>query len=50
VRISYKMLLHDRERMEAGILALVRRDEHLWTASRVRPTPAPMRNAGPAAR
>ncbi|MEC5152002.1 DUF559 domain-containing protein [Cryobacterium sp. GrIS_2_6] len=47
VRISYKMLLHDRERVEAGILALVRRDEHLWTASRVRPTPT--RNAGPCA-
>jgi len=46
VRISYKMLLHDRERVEAGILALVRRDEHLWSASRVRPTPTPRRNAG----
>ncbi|MEB0000139.1 DUF559 domain-containing protein [Cryobacterium sp. RTS3] len=49
VRISYKMLLHDRERVEAGILALIRRDEHLWTASRVRPQPAPTRNAGPGA-
>ena len=39
LRITYRMIMQDWQRVADGILALVRRDEHRWRASRVRPTP-----------
>ncbi|MBG6056725.1 very-short-patch-repair endonuclease [Cryobacterium sp. MP_M3] len=39
LRITYRMIMRDWQRVMDGILALVRRDEHRWRAGRVRPTP-----------
>ncbi len=39
LRITYRMIMQDWQRVADGILALVRRDEHRWRAGRVRPTP-----------
>ncbi|MFC6354505.1 hypothetical protein [Luethyella okanaganae] len=33
LRISYRMLMNDRAKVEAGILELVRRDEYLWSSN-----------------
>ncbi|MDJ0323468.1 DUF559 domain-containing protein [Cryobacterium sp. PH31-AA6] len=38
VRITYRMIIRDWPRVQGGILELVRRDEHRWRATRVRPT------------
>jgi very-short-patch-repair endonuclease len=37
LRITYRMLMRNRAWVEEGILALVRRNEHRWRASRVGP-------------